>query len=227
MHVLRDGYAGFAPVGADLTNVALVVPERRAGEMRGDASRFMATELNRHAALAARVSLAERAGPVRVIGPFNWSVRRAWAPGLALVGDAAGFFDPFTGEGMYEALRGAELLASYAFAAIRAASPRGADIALEAYDRCRRREFRGKWAVERIIAGAVESPGLTGLAVRAFAHRPELGHTLVGVTGDFVPASEVLRMRYILRLTAAALAPGSLPSNRTSPLPGSRLPVPD
>jgi len=44
-------------------------------------------------------------------GPFaRWS-RRAAAPGAVLVGDAADFFDPFTGQGIYSALRGAELAA--------------------------------------------------------------------------------------------------------------------
>ena len=38
--------------------------------------------------------------------------------GVALVGDATGFYDPFTGEGLYTALRSAELLAEVAHAAL-------------------------------------------------------------------------------------------------------------
>ena len=48
---------------------------------------------------------------VHASGPFDWPVRRAWAPGAVLVGDAAGYFDPFTGQGVYRALRSAELAA--------------------------------------------------------------------------------------------------------------------
>jgi non-specific serine/threonine protein kinase len=56
---------------------------------------------------------------VRAIGPFAQQARRPWAPGAALVGDAADFFDPFTGEGIYAGLRGGELLAPFAAEAAR------------------------------------------------------------------------------------------------------------
>lgn len=220
MHVLPSGYAGFAPVGGGLTNVALVIPERRASEARGGAARFMAAELARYPRCAARLAGAELAGPVRAVGPFNWRARRAWIPGLALVGDAADFFDPFTGEGIYAAMRGAELLCGYAFEAVRASTRRSADIALDAYDRCRKREFAGKWAVERLVAAAVASPDLMNRVAAALAARPRLADTLLGVTGDFVPAGEVLRPGYVLALARAALLPGGAAGGGVPSSPG-------
>jgi flavin-dependent dehydrogenase len=164
----------------------------------------------RRPAVMPRLHTAERGAPPRVVGPFTSHSRCAWCPGLALVGVAADFFDPFTGEGIYAALRGAELLTGYAFEAIRAGSSRQANIALEAYDRCRRTEFAGKWAVERLIGAAVAWPAAMNLATHAMAARPDLGDRLVGVAGDFVPAREVLRTRYILALARAALgSPGN------------------
>jgi len=207
MHVFAGGYAGLAPVGAGLSNVALVIPIRRSAEIGSDRDAFMRRELMRHRRIATRLEGAEPETPVRAVGPFNWRARTAWTPGAVLVGDAADFFDPFTGEGMYAAMRGAELLTPYAFEAARASSTISADVALAAYDRCRRREFAGKWAVERAIAAAVASPALMNSAARALARRPELADTLVGVTGDFVPPSEVLRPTYILNLLAAAFLP--------------------
>lgn len=205
MHVFDGGYAGFAPVGGGLTNVALVIPTRRSAEIGSDRDAFMRHELMRHDRIAKRLGAAEPETAVRAVGPFNWRARTAWTPGAALVGDAADFFDPFTGEGIYAAMRGAELLTGYAWEAVRATRSHDADVALAAYDRCRRREFAGKWTVERAIATAVASPALINRAARALADRPELADVLVGVTGDFVPASEVLRPGYILSLLAAVL----------------------
>ena len=207
MHVFAGGYAGFAPVGDGLTNVALVIPTRRSDDIGNDREAFMQRELMRHDRIAASLGAAYPATPVRAVGPFNWRARTAWIPGAVLVGDAADFFDPFTGEGIYAAMRGAELLTSYAWEVARAAQPSKADIALAAYDRCRRREFAGKWAVERAIAAAVASPVLINRAAHALATRPELADTLVGVTGDFVPPSEVFRPSYILSLLAGAIIP--------------------
>jgi flavin-dependent dehydrogenase len=204
MSVFRAGcYVGLAPVGGGLTNVALVMPSDRAVASRGDAAGFMAAELARRPSVVERLRDATLEAPPRVVGPFNWRARVAWSPGLALVGDAADFFDPFTGEGIYAALRGAELLTGYAFEAIRAGTGRQADIALEAYDRCRKAEFAGKWAVERLIGAAIAWPAAMDFAARGLAARPDLADRLVGVAGDYVPPSEVLGMRYILALARA------------------------
>ena len=211
MHVFEGGYAGFAPVGDDLTNVAVVIPTRQSREIGNDRDAIMTRLLNSQPRVSARLANAEPATPTRAIGPFNWHARRAWTPGAVLVGDAADFFDPFTGEGMYAAMRGAELLSTYAWEAVRARNAHSADVALAAYDRCRRHEFSGKWAVERAIATAIASPSLINLAAKALARRTDLADLLVGVTGDFVPAREVLKPKFVLQLLAAALLPSEKP----------------
>ena len=133
-------------------------------------------------------------------GPFASHARRAWAPGAALVGDAADFFDPFTGEGIYAALRGGELLAPFALAALGAATARAADDALAGYERARRAEFAGKWIVERLISAAVRfAPAINHFA-RTLSARKDMADLLVGVTGDYVPAREVLRPGYLFNL---------------------------
>ena len=199
MFVDHDGYAGLADVGDGLTNVAVVVPASRGRELAGDAEGFLARWLAARPYLAHRFAPAERVSPVRATGPFAVHSRRAWAPGAALVGDAADFFDPFTGEGVYSALRGGELLAPHVLAALGAA-PRVADGALAAYDAERRRAFRGKWVVERLIGLAVGWPPFMNRAARVLSRRGDMADLLVGVAGDFVPPREVLRPSYLFAL---------------------------
>ena len=198
MHVDRDGYLGLADVGHGETNVALVVPARTGG-IDGDAEGFLTRWIAARPHLATRFAGAERVSPVRATGPFAASSRRAWAPGAALVGDAADFFDPFTGEGIYAALRGGELLAPFALEAA-SAGPAAADRALAAYERARRAEFGAKWRVERLIGTAVAFPALMNRAAAVLGRRKDMADLLIGVAGDFVPAGEVLRPRYLLSL---------------------------
>jgi geranylgeranyl reductase family protein len=55
---------------------------------------------------------AERyAARIPGLAPRTWDARKACGEGWALLGDAAGFADPVTGEGIYYALRSAELFA--------------------------------------------------------------------------------------------------------------------
>ena len=206
MHVERDGYGGLANVGGGVTNVAVVVPARRGREIAaaGPAT-FLERWLAARPQLAPRFARAERVSPILATGPFASRARQAWAPGAALVGDAADFFDPFTGEGIYAALRGGELLASRLTAGGSLTDRPALDRALRAYDRARRHEFGGKWIVERVIGATVASCFVMNRVARGLAARRDLADILVGVTGDFVPAREVLRPAFVLRLLAAAL----------------------
>jgi flavin-dependent dehydrogenase len=200
MHVERDvGYVGIAAVDDGLTNVAMVVPVSAARLVGADRTAFFERWLRDRPQLAHRMAGARRVSPVLATGPFASHARRAWAPGAALVGDAADFFDPFTGEGIYAALRGGELLAPFALEAL-GATARGADASLAAYDRARREEFRGKWLVERLISAAVGFAPAINYFARTLETRKDMADLLVGVTGNFVPAHEVLRPGYLLNL---------------------------
>ncbi len=204
MHVAADGYCGLADVGGGITNVAVLVPYAQARAASGDAAGFLEKWLDAHPALAGRFRGATRVNDVRVTGPFTSVARRAWAPGAALVGDAADFYDPFTGEGIYSALRGGELLGPYLCESLRANSPHAADVPLEAYERSRRHEFGGKWRVERLIGLAVTFPALMNHAARTLSRRSHLADLLVGVAGDFVPPREVLRPGFLMQLLVPA-----------------------
>ncbi len=196
MHVERDGYVGIADVGNGLTTVALVVPASRSRELSGDRE-----AIRRSMAAVARASRATiRWRRAHDAGRRHGTLRVARAPslgpGAALVGDAADFFDPFTGEGIYAALRGGEMLASRLVDAVPGDAPR-IDAALGEYDAERRREFGGKWIVERVIGAVVGAAQAHHSRRVTAAQRKDLADLLIGVTGDFVPAREIVRLGYV------------------------------
>lgn len=196
MHVGPAGYVGLNPLGQDVANVALVVPAERMGAARGRRAGFFYETLNEFAGVRGRVDPRRQIRPVLVTGPFAARSTRIAASGALLVGDAADFFDPFTGEGICSALRGAELVAEHALPALAA----GTTAELTSYLAARRRAFAGKWAVERLIGYGMWFPALFDRAVARLGCRPGMAHTLIGVTGDFVPAREVLNPRFLARM---------------------------
>ncbi len=203
MHVFRDGYVGIASVGDGVTNVALVVPKQLARTMAGDTDAFLHAWLKKHPALARRFALAERVSPVRATGPFASHAKHSWAPGAALVGDAADFFDPFTGEGIYSALRGGQIAAPFIVDAVTAIHRGRLDMsvhALKAYEHARGQTFAGKWRVERFISAAVAVPSVMNVAARLLGRNADVADLLIGVTGDFVPASALLSPQVLARL---------------------------
>jgi geranylgeranyl reductase family protein len=203
MHVEADGYCGLADVGGGESNLALVVPAHRARELAGDPGGFLERWVAARPQLAPRYRHAERVGAVLTTGPFATHARRPWAPGALLVGDAADYFDPFTGEGIYCALRGGELAAPFALAALEQLArgdAQGADRALAGYTAARRRAFAGKWIVERAIAAVVAHPALINRAAAVLSRRKDMADTLVGVTGAVVPPARVLRPGYLFTL---------------------------
>lgn len=208
MHVERDGYVGLANVGGGVVNASMVVPARRAPELAGRADAFYDEWMRARPQLRPRLRGARRTGSVQVTGPFATRTRQAWAPGVALVGDAAGYFDPFTGEGIYAALRGAELLAPRLLDALDAPDAATLDGELRVYHRVFRAEMRPKLIVEGAIALFVASPALMNHAAAALTRSPVMADLLVGVCGDFVPPRRVLDPRYVIRLLALPFLPG-------------------
>ena len=216
MHVVPDGCIGIAPVGADaepLHNLTFV----RAARARGEAARLQPTEtmldmVRSAAALADRrealVAAIQTAGPPLASGPFDRPVRFVVRDGLALVGDAAGYYDPFTGQGVYQAMSGGMHLADVADRALRARSGQVRVRELRPYARWLRATWRPARAVQRSIEYVTARPALMGRLVRAIEAAPAFGDTLIAVTGDVVPARRLIGSA-VVPLTVALLRNGT------------------
>ena len=187
MHVTRGGYCGVAPLGEAEANVTFVLDQAEMRPAGGGLADFYLRTLERWPRLRERLGRASLTSLPRAIGPLALEARRVSAPGAVLVGDAAGFYDPFTGEGVTLALRSAELAAEVAHHALRNGST---DLRL--YDRLRDDATRDKFRLNRLLQRVVAWPALANAVARRLARRPDLADRLVGIAGDFVPARTAL-----------------------------------
>ena len=156
-----DGIEAYVtPVAADEVGIALLWP--------GDGGRY-GDHLARFPALAERLAGAARSSEVAGAGPFWQRARRRFASGVALVGDAAGYTDAVTGEGITLALHGASALA-------RAVAERRslADYAAEW-----RRLSRAHRAFAALLGFGVEHARLRRAVFAAFASAPAAFETLL------------------------------------------------
>lgn len=196
LHLLPWGCIGLAEVGGGRTNVTVVAA--------GDATRGVAGAreefFDRVVRGTARLREGRRVTPVLATGPFDWPTRAAIADGVLLVGDAAGYYDPFTGQGIYRALRGAELAAPIAAEALRAGDTSAG--ALAGYEKARRHAFSSPERLQHAIEACTSRPRLMKLLAQLFVARPALADALVAVTADVEPVRSLLRPRLLAQLLA-------------------------
>jgi flavin-dependent dehydrogenase len=203
MHVRRGHYIGIAPVPGGLTNACLVVPHppsRRRFHLRqgyggqvggtSEPAQFPfaqpAEGLERYVTsdpeLAARFANARAIGPPTMLGPMAVDASAAGEPGLLLAGDAAGFIDPMTGDGLRFALMGAELAAGIVKEVLQGTLPIDrAHLELAAR---RRAAFQSKWRFNRALRALVSSPGSVSAAAVTARVWPSLFGRMIRFAGD-------------------------------------------
>jgi len=200
MITFDGGYVGLAPVPGGRVNVGIVLASRRWRErLRQEGA----------AAVAAAVMAAIPPAPddpvpwdapricdaLEGAAPVGSRVGRRAGAGWLLVGDAAGFLDPFTGEGLHRALRSADLAVSAIDRSLA-----GDPGALAAYDRRLARRTRTKDLVSLLVQAFLEVPPLFDYAARRLADRPAVRETMGLVIGDLAPASAALDPRFLAGL---------------------------
>jgi flavin-dependent dehydrogenase len=180
MHVRTGRYIGIAPVPGGLTNVCLVKPWQPGDRGLGDPHATLVGELARDPLLRDRFAGARLAGAPAVLGPLAVEVRDTGLDGLLLAGDAAGFIDPMTGDGLRFAIRGAELVAHAALEALVHGWP-GVHKRLAA---TRRAEFAAKWRFNRMLRALVTSPAAVAAASAGARVAPAALHAAIDYAGD-------------------------------------------
>jgi flavin-dependent dehydrogenase len=200
MVLFDGGYVGLAPVPGGRVNVGIVLASRAWRERlraEGAAATVAAVMVAIPTALDDPVpwSAPERCDAIEGAAPVGTRVGARFGRGWLLVGDAAGFFDPFTGEGLHRALRTAELAVEGIDRHLG-----GDPDALAAYGRAVTRLTLGKDLVSRLVQAFLAAPPAFAYAARRLASRPEVRETMGRVIGDLVPASAAFDPRFLARL---------------------------
>jgi flavin-dependent dehydrogenase len=199
MRILPDGYVGIAPVPGGRVNVGIVLGPSWRTRLAGQGARAVADEIVRAIPPTSddpgHWRLEEPLDRIEGAWPLGHRVARRAGPGWLLVGDAAGFLDPFSGEGLHRGFVSSRLAAA-AIVADRA----GRDEALSAYDRAMQRRFLTKDAVSWLVQAFLARPAAFEYAARRIAVRSAVRATIGLVMGDLVPASRALDPRFLADL---------------------------
>jgi flavin-dependent dehydrogenase len=203
MCVLDGAYCGLAPVAGGRINVGIVLASPA---WRLELSEHGAAAVATHVLAAVPVAADEPGGwrdgepsdEIAGAAPLAHRVSRRSGDGWLLIGDAAGFLDPFTGEGLHRALVSAELAAASVDAHLR--GERGA---LRGYARAMSARFATKDIVSRVVTAFLDHPAAFEHVAARLARRAAVRETMGLVMGDLVAASRALDPRFL----AALLAP--------------------
>jgi 2-polyprenyl-6-methoxyphenol hydroxylase-like FAD-dependent oxidoreductase len=174
VHLSPGAEAYVTPCGPSRVGVAFLWSDGQLGE-RATIDSLLA----RFPIVGARLAGSARDSEPRGAGPFLQRARRRVAARFALLGDAAGYVDAITGEGMSVALVCAEALAGCLPEVIR---QEGAVRGFGPYEATARREFRKyAWTAGAVLALA-RRPRLRRGVVATLARRPRAFEWLLART---------------------------------------------
>ena len=183
-----------APCGPDGSrNVNIVVPASEAPLMAGRREAYFQERLQRSFPevwnlLAGAVPV----GSLQSVGCFGHHVARASQDGAVLVGDAATFVHPFTGEGVFFALRGAQMAAETIDMALRQGDTSRQQ--LRRYDAARRRELMPRYRLCDAVQRIVHSPPLLAWAAERLRRSSALTDVLLQTVGDIARPAGLLSL---------------------------------
>ncbi len=183
MHVRPGSYIGVAPSTGGLANVCLVTSAR---EGFATPTAMLDRAIAGDPLLRDRFSMAARVTGAITLGPLALDASAAGIDGLLLAGDAAGFVDPMTGDGMHLALRGGQLAARVALEML---DDPGLDGAAR-LGRLRREAFSFKLRFNRLLRTVVGTPMGVHVGAAGASLLPFVVRRIIATAGDVALARE-------------------------------------
>ena len=109
LFVFEGGYAGLGPIEGGRLDLALIARVDALRACGNAPARLFDERIKKNPLLATRLEHALQLSPWRAVGPLKFGTRKPASHGALFLGDAAGTIDPFSGEGISNALVAAEL----------------------------------------------------------------------------------------------------------------------
>ncbi len=162
LQFLRHGYSGQAPVNPNELNLCLVSKPSQMPALRRWAEEQFGLSQNQ---------------PWRTITPLTRAAIPPAHENLLLIGDAARVVEPFTGEGIYYALRSGELAANAIVKISRGEDRRST---FGEFARAHAQIYRGRLWINRLARAAVLSPTFASLLLRFAPFHPAILRLLTG-----------------------------------------------
>jgi 2-polyprenyl-6-methoxyphenol hydroxylase-like FAD-dependent oxidoreductase len=206
------------PTDGGLTVVAVCPSIGRRDEVRAGREAVYEEGLRAWPELHAGLAGAERDGPVRTMANLNGFFRPAAGPGWALVGDAGHFKDPTAGQGIADALRQSEKLATVIAAAIgtghaadtghAVAARDPLDAALQDWRRWRDDDAWEMYWFAHDMGSAGPTPPWRRAAQRRIDADPETTAAMVRILNHELRPSQVFTPGFFLATSGEALRRG-------------------
>jgi 2-polyprenyl-6-methoxyphenol hydroxylase-like FAD-dependent oxidoreductase len=192
MHVFHDGtYVGLNPIGKRTFNLSSLCGPHDLHQTT--AMGFINQRIQSSSHFRDRIAPLTHASRVSATFPAAATVRDVVTENAALIGDASGFLDPLTGEGIYQALWTARAMAEQVSAAWESDAQLNA--ALRRYSAQRHRHHLGKRLCCQAFQGIIRRPRLTNTIHRLLSFREGIGDAFIGLIGNnYTPAQAAWNM---------------------------------
>lgn len=200
MFVGGGSYFAVNPFDADRANVMVIVSQRDLEARRNDVDAFVRERAEFLSAGAGRFADARLEGKRVAFGPLAHRTRARTQTRVLLAGDAAGFLDPFTGQGVHLALLAGRLAAGACLSALH--SPEAAGRAWAFYEGALSRELHLRERLGARIRLLLAVPPLAKRAARVLAREPQRAQALVDAIGGCGPIEPALRFAAVFGLVA-------------------------
>lgn len=183
MHIFSDGtYIGIDPTGKTEVNLSLVCDQSKIKE-NGNALKTFNKYLKESKLLTESFGQLTEDESIASVSPITNKVSNTFTSHAVLVGDAAGFLDPLTGEGIFNALWMAKTLSDEIIKST------GNDLfhfdnEFKIYEKKRKSFFREKLILNTIFQYVIRNVFLSEFIGKFLRKRKKRGDIFVGIIGN-------------------------------------------